>query len=109
VAHLLNLDLDIVFVDTPSTYFELDVPDHLADLHDTVDDDGITRRGKLHRGNGELPHRGRPRRRALRRDAAAAVLHPGDLGSAVDTAWGTREFAALDLEGNLLTFHQRQR
>lgn len=41
--------------------------------------------------------------------AAAAVLHPGDLGSAGDTAWGTREFAALDLEGNLLTFHQRQR
>jgi len=32
--------------------------------------------------------------------AAAAVLHPRDLGSAVDTAWGTREFAALDLEGN---------
>jgi len=31
---------------------------------------------------------------------AAAVLHPGDPGSAV---------AALDLEGNLLTFHQRQR
>jgi hypothetical protein len=26
VAHLLNLDLDIVFVDTTSTYFELDVP-----------------------------------------------------------------------------------
>lgn len=41
--------------------------------------------------------------------AAAAVLHPGDRGSAVDTAWGTREFAALDLEGNLLTFHQRSR
>ena len=35
VAHLLNLDLDIVFVDTTSTYFELDVPDELADLHDT--------------------------------------------------------------------------
>lgn len=32
---------------------------------------------------------------------AAAVLHPGDLGSAVDTAWGIREFAALDLEGKL--------
>ena len=31
---------------------------------------------------------------------AAAVPHPGDPGSAV---------AALDLEGNLLTFHQRQR
>lgn len=36
--------------------------------------------------------------------AAAAVLHPNDPGSAVDTAWGTREFAALDIEGNLLTF-----
>lgn len=36
--------------------------------------------------------------------AAAAVLHPTDAGSAVDTEWGTREFAALDLEGNLLTF-----
>ena len=43
VAHLLNLDLDLIFVDTTSTYFELDVPDELADLHDTVDDDGISR------------------------------------------------------------------
>jgi len=40
VAHLLNLDLDIVFVDTTSTYFELDVPDELAD---TVGDDGVSR------------------------------------------------------------------
>ena len=39
--------------------------------------------------------------------AAAEVLHPTDPGSAQDTEWGTREFAALDLEGNLLTFHQR--
>ena len=31
VAHLLNLDLDIVFVDTTSTYWEVDVPDELAD------------------------------------------------------------------------------
>jgi len=37
----------------------------------------------------------------------AEVLHPGDPGSAADTEWGTREFAALDLEGNLLTFFQR--
>lgn len=37
VAHLLNLDLDLVFVDTPSTYFELDVPDELAYLQDKVD------------------------------------------------------------------------
>ncbi len=43
VAHLLNLDLDIVFVDTTSTYFERDVADELADLQDTVDDDGISR------------------------------------------------------------------
>jgi Transposase DDE domain len=31
VAHLLNLDCDIVFVDTTSTYWEVDVPDELAD------------------------------------------------------------------------------
>ncbi len=43
VAHLLNLDLDIIFVDTISTYFELDVPHELADLADTVDEDGISR------------------------------------------------------------------
>jgi hypothetical protein len=43
VAHLLNLDLDIVFVDTTSTYFELDVPDELADFEDRVGDDGISR------------------------------------------------------------------
>ena len=43
VAHLLNLDLDIVFVDTTSTYFELDVPDELAEVEDSVDDDGISR------------------------------------------------------------------
>lgn len=40
VAHLLNLDLDIVFVDTTSTYWEIDGADALADLaQDTVDDD----------------------------------------------------------------------
>ena len=43
VAHLLNLDLDIVFVDTTSTYWEVDVPDELADLQDKLDDDGVTR------------------------------------------------------------------
>jgi len=40
--------------------------------------------------------------------AAAAVLHPRDPGSVQDTDRGTREFAALDLEGNLLTFQQRR-
>jgi len=43
VAHLLNLDLDVVFVDTTSTYWEVDVPDDLADLQDKVDDDGVSR------------------------------------------------------------------
>ncbi len=43
VAHLLNLDLDRIFVDTTSTYWELDIADDLADLQDTVNDDGISR------------------------------------------------------------------
>ena len=43
VAHLLNLDLDLVFVDTTSTYFELDLPDELAELQDKVYDDGVAR------------------------------------------------------------------
>ncbi len=43
VAHLLNLDLDIVFVDTTSTYWEVDGADDLADLADAVDDDGTSR------------------------------------------------------------------
>ncbi len=37
---------------------------------------------------------------------AKGVLHPADRGSAAGTEWGTREFSALDLEGNLLTFFQ---
>ena len=40
VAHLLNLDLDILFVDTTSTYWELDIADELVDLAEVVDDDG---------------------------------------------------------------------
>ena len=43
VAHLLNLDLDIIFVDTTSTYWEVDGADELADLQDNVDDDGVSR------------------------------------------------------------------
>src|SRR5512135_376857 len=40
VAHLLNLDVDLVFVDTTSTYWEVDVPDELADaLRDEPADD----------------------------------------------------------------------
>jgi len=43
VAHLLNLDLDIIFVDTTSTYWEVEGADELADLQDKVDDDSISR------------------------------------------------------------------
>jgi hypothetical protein len=43
VATLLNLDLDLVFVDTTSTYWEVDGADDLADVADPlVDDDGTT-------------------------------------------------------------------
>ena len=31
-GHLLNLDVDIVFVDTTSTYWEVDGADDVADL-----------------------------------------------------------------------------
>lgn len=38
----------------------------------------------------------------------SSILHPSDTGGgAQDTEWSTREFAALDLEGNLLTFFRR--
>jgi hypothetical protein len=44
VAHLLNLDVDIVFVDTTSTYWEVDVADDLADLEPEPDtDDGTSK------------------------------------------------------------------
>lgn len=42
VATMLNLDLDIVFVDTTSTYFETDRPDELPELTETIADDGTT-------------------------------------------------------------------
>lgn len=41
VATLLNLDLDIVFVDTTSTYFETDRPDELPETAESVGDDGV--------------------------------------------------------------------
>ncbi len=39
--------------------------------------------------------------------AEAGVLHPTDRGSPVDTDYGTREFATLDVDGNLITFYRR--
>jgi hypothetical protein len=38
--------------------------------------------------------------------AAADVLHPTDRGEPVDTDFATREFATVDLDGNLLTFYR---
>ena len=46
VATLLNLDLDLIFVDTTSTYWEVDGADDLADLQESVDDDGIDPAGR---------------------------------------------------------------
>ena len=40
VAHLLNLDLDLVFVDTTSTYWETEGPDLLPELQDDDMDAG---------------------------------------------------------------------
>jgi len=42
VAHLLNLDSDIVFVDTTSTYFQTDSPDDLVDLQADGGDDELS-------------------------------------------------------------------
>jgi uncharacterized glyoxalase superfamily protein PhnB len=40
--------------------------------------------------------------------AAAGVLHPTVTGGVATTDFGTREFATLDLDGNLLTFFRWQ-
>jgi transposase len=40
VAHLLNLDLDIVFVDTTSTYWEVETADELAELAELAEQPG---------------------------------------------------------------------
>jgi catechol 2,3-dioxygenase-like lactoylglutathione lyase family enzyme len=37
------------------------------------------------------------------------VLHPTSRGGVAATDFGTREFATVDLDGNLLTFFRRQR
>jgi catechol 2,3-dioxygenase-like lactoylglutathione lyase family enzyme len=37
------------------------------------------------------------------------VLHPGSRDAVSDTDFGSREFAALDLDGNLLTFYSWSR
>jgi catechol 2,3-dioxygenase-like lactoylglutathione lyase family enzyme len=39
---------------------------------------------------------------------AAGVLHPVSRGGVTDTDFGTREFSALDADGNLLSFFRRR-
>lgn len=39
---------------------------------------------------------------------SAGVLHPSVRGGVAATDFGTREFATLDLDGNLLTFFRRE-
>ena len=39
---------------------------------------------------------------------AQDVLHPVSKAGVTDTEFGTREFATLDLDGNLITFFERQ-
>lgn len=36
----------------------------------------------------------------------ARVLHPGDSGAVTTTDFGTREFATVDLDGNLVEFYR---
>lgn len=40
------------------------------------------------------------------RCTAVQIVHPN--APLHDTPWGTREFAVLDCDGNLITFHQRR-
>ena len=60
VAHLQNLVLNIVFVDTTSTYFELDLPDELAALQDKVDGDGVSRPAERASGRSGTPRTSGP-------------------------------------------------
>jgi transposase len=64
VAHLLNLDVDIVFVDTTSTYWEVDAPDELTELESQPEPDdetskavqaGVRRFGKSKDHRDDLP------------------------------------------------------
>jgi hypothetical protein len=55
VATLLNLDLDLIFVDTTSTYWQVEGADELADLADPlVEDDGTSR--PVEQGRREFGH-----------------------------------------------------
>ena len=63
VAHLLNLDLDIVFVDTTSTYWEVETADDDRELADPDADDELAQPGRG-RGADVRALQGPPRRSA---------------------------------------------
>ncbi len=81
VAHLLNLDVDIVFVDTTSTYWEMDVAAELAEVaaEDADDEDGPPQE----EGAAVRALQGPPRRPAPGGDRDGG--HPGgDPGALLD-------------------------
>ena len=80
VAHLLNLDVDIVFVDTTSTYWQVDVPDELADLQPEPEPDDGACKPVEHAAPVRHVHRP-PRRPAPGgdRDGGHPRRHPGAL------------------------------
>jgi transposase len=56
VASLLNLEVDVVFFDTTSTYFEIDVDDPLDDTDEAAgDDDALRRLGHSKDHRPDLP------------------------------------------------------
>jgi catechol 2,3-dioxygenase-like lactoylglutathione lyase family enzyme len=56
------------------------------------------------RGDGKLPDRDGGRRCPLRRAGAMDVMHPVSRDGVTETDFGTREFATLDADGNLIEF-----
>ena len=80
VAHLLNLDVDIVFVDTTSTYFEVDAADELSDLQPEPEPTTAPRTGR-ERGASVRQVQGSPRRPAPGgdRDGGHPRRNPGVL------------------------------
>lgn len=52
-AHLLNLSCDVIFVDTSSTYFEVDTPDELAELDTALGEQDAKREAASETGPAE--------------------------------------------------------
>ena len=70
---------------------------------------GALRRRVLHRGHAQLSRPGHRCRRALRRRShgpTCSIQKCSERKSVDDTDFGTREFATLDLDGNLVTFFE---